>query len=82
LVVLLLFLLPVTSVDQPREVPSTVLLPVQEGDLWRVQIVWPNGSVHHFGKFASKVEAVSWIAAHRWLTAPAKRPSNKVRQDE
>jgi len=55
---------------------------VQEGDLWRVQIVWPNGSVHHFGKFASKVEAVSWIAAHRWLTAPAKRPSNKVRQDE
>lgn len=45
---------------------STVLLPVQEGDIWRVQIVWPNGQVHYFGRFASKKEAAEWISNHRW----------------
>jgi len=34
----------------------TVLLPVRKGNFWRVQIVWPNGAVHHFGKFASSVD--------------------------
>jgi hypothetical protein len=49
----------------------TVLLPVQEGEIWRVQIVWLNGAVHHFGKFTSKEDAVDWIAAHSQLTMPA-----------
>jgi hypothetical protein len=46
----------------------TVLLPVREGKIWRVQIVWPNGAVHHFGKFDSKEDADDWIAAHSHLT--------------
>jgi hypothetical protein len=50
----------------------TVLLPVREGTIWRVQIAWPNGAVHCFGKFASKEDAVDWIAAHSWLTMPAR----------
>jgi hypothetical protein len=49
----------------------TVLLPVGEGKIWRVEIVWPNGAVHRFGKFASKEDAVDWIAAHSRLTMPA-----------
>jgi hypothetical protein len=53
----------------------TVLLAVQEGEIWRVQIVWPNGAVHHFGKFASKKDAVDWIAAHSRLTTPAEETS-------
>ncbi|MGN6747780.1 MAG: hypothetical protein ACTHJS_04225 [Xanthobacteraceae bacterium] len=51
---------------------STVLLPVQVGQIWRVQIVWPNGSVHYFGKFARQQDAANWIASHPWLTAAAK----------
>jgi len=51
--------------------PWTVLLPVREGQVWRVQIVGPNGAVHHFGKFTSKEDAVDWIAAHPRLTMPA-----------
>jgi hypothetical protein len=51
---------------------STVLLPVQAGETWRVQIVWRNGSVHYFGNFAHKQDAVNWIAAHAWLMAPAR----------
>jgi hypothetical protein len=49
----------------------TALLPVREGNIWRVQIVWRNGTVHHFGKFASKEDAVDWIAGHYRLTMPA-----------
>jgi hypothetical protein len=52
----------------------TVLLAVQEGEIWRVQIVWPNGAVHHFGKFDSKEDADDWIAAHSRLT-PAEETS-------
>ena len=48
----------------------TVLLPVREGDIWRVQIVWPNGAVNHFGKFVFKEDAVDWITAHSRLTKP------------
>jgi hypothetical protein len=48
----------------------TVLSPVREGKIWRVQIVWPNGAVHHFGKFTSEKDAVDWIAAHSQLTTP------------
>jgi hypothetical protein len=38
--------------------------------IWRVEIVWPNGAVHYFGKFVSKEDAVDWIAAHPRLTMP------------
>jgi hypothetical protein len=53
----------------------TVLLPVREGKIWRVQIVWPNGAVHHFGKFTSKEDADDWIAAHSRLTMPTEEIS-------
>jgi hypothetical protein len=46
----------------------TVLLPMQQGSIWRVQIVWPNGSVHYYGNFESKKQAVDWITAHDWIT--------------
>ena len=49
----------------------TVLFAVQEGEIWRVQIAWPNGALHYFGKFTSKQDAIDWIAAHSWLTASA-----------
>ena len=48
----------------------TLLLPVQEGDIWRVRIAWPNGAVHYFGKFTSERDAVEWINAHPNLTKP------------
>ena len=37
---------------------AALLLPVQEGEICRVQIVWPNGAVHHFGKFTSEQDAI------------------------
>jgi hypothetical protein len=52
----------------------TVLLPVQEGDVWRVQIVWPNGQVHYFGRFASEKEAAEWISTHKWWAAYKIKP--------
>ena len=52
---------------------TTVLLPMQVGNIWRVQIVWPNGSVHYFGTFTSNQSAVEWITAHAWLTVRPKR---------
>jgi len=55
---------------------TTVLLPVQVGNIWRVQIVWPNGSVHYFGTFTSKQPAVEWISEHAWLTVRPGRPSD------
>jgi Resolvase, N terminal domain len=54
----------------------TVLLPVQEGDIWRVQIVWPNGQVHYFGRFASKKHAVKWISAHQWWATYKEPPKD------
>jgi hypothetical protein len=68
---LVLFALPV-----PREEKTTVLLPVQAGNVWRVQIIWPNGTVHYFGSFASRNSAVEWIAAHAFLTVRPKPPSD------
>jgi hypothetical protein len=47
---------------------STVLTSVKDGDLWRVQIVWPNGTTKYFGKFGAEQEASGWISRHRWLT--------------
>jgi hypothetical protein len=49
---------------------AAMLSPVQEGRVWRVQIVWPNGAVHYFGKFISEQEATDWINAHPRLTKP------------
>ena len=47
---------------------STVLALAKVGDLWRVQIAWPNGTTKHFGKFGSEQEAQQWIGTHGWLT--------------
>jgi uncharacterized protein YbdZ (MbtH family) len=47
-----------------------MLSPVQDGKIWRVQIVWPNGKVNFVGKFTSKKDAVAWINAHLDLTNP------------
>jgi hypothetical protein len=47
---------------------TALLSPVQEGSVWRVQIVWPNGAVHYFGKFTSEQDAADWINAHPRLT--------------
>jgi hypothetical protein len=49
---------------------SALLSPVQEGKIRRVKIVWPNGAVHHFGKFTSERDAIDWINAHPRLTKP------------
>jgi hypothetical protein len=49
---------------------SALLSPVQEGSIWRVKIVWPNGAVHHFGKFTSEQDDIDWINAHPRLTRP------------
>jgi len=46
------------------------LFAVQEGEHWRVQIVWPDGRLHYFGRFTLKEDALAWIAAHEWLTLP------------
>jgi len=65
---------------------STVLTSVKVGDLWRVQIAWPNGTTKYFGKFGSEQEASGWISRHRWLTergmegAKIKRPWGSVSQ--
>jgi hypothetical protein len=32
-----------------------------------VRIVWPTGTVHHFGKFVSEKDATDWITARPWL---------------
>lgn len=50
---------------------STVLTLVKVGELWRVQIAWPNGTTKYFGKFGSEREARKWIGAHGWLTERA-----------
>jgi hypothetical protein len=68
--------LPVPPEDNPRQRVTTLLLPVEVGSVWRVQIVWPNGSVHYFGTFVSKKSAAEWIASHSWLTVRAKTPDD------
>ncbi len=47
-----------------------LLSPVQEGEVWRVKMVWPNGAVHYFGNFPSERGAIYWITAHPRLTRP------------
>jgi hypothetical protein len=43
---------------------------MQEGDIWRVKMVWANEAVHYFGKFTSERDAIDWINAHPQLTKP------------
>ena len=58
---------------------SAALSPVQKGRVWRVRIKWPNGTVRHFGKFASEKAAMGWITSHPWLAeAPNKGPPQLV----
>ena len=60
------------------ESARTILLLVQEGDIWRVQIIWPNGNVHYFGRFASEKEASEWTANHAWWAKNKLKPSELV----
>jgi hypothetical protein len=57
---------------------SALLSPVQDGKIWRVRTAWPNGSVHHFGKFTSEHDATDWINAHTNLTKPEDTIKRKV----
>jgi hypothetical protein len=68
--------------DTTPRIVTTVLLPVQVGEYWRVQIAWPNESVHYFGNFARKQDAVDWIAAYAWLMAVPKFSPTTPRDDE
>ena len=49
---------------------GSLLSPVQGDEIWRMRIAWPNGAVHHFGKFSSERDATDWINAHPRLTKP------------
>jgi uncharacterized protein YbdZ (MbtH family) len=73
---LILFVQPVPPEDKSAARLTTVLLPMQAGSVWRVQIVWPNGSVHYFGTFTSKEATIEWIKRHAWLTVQPKRPDD------
>jgi hypothetical protein len=44
-----------------------VLSSVRDGDIWRVQIIWPNGKMDFVvGEFSSEGDAVKWIDRHAW----------------
>jgi hypothetical protein len=45
---------------------SAVLSPVRDGDIWRVQIIWPNGKMNIVGEFSSEGDAVKWMDSHAW----------------
>jgi hypothetical protein len=49
----------------------TLLSSVQQGRIWRVKVLWPNGKVNYVGKFSSENDAIKWIEAHPRLTEPA-----------
>ena len=51
-----------------RALSTAVLLPIRQGDDWRVKIAWPHAIPRYFGKFNSQAEAEKWIEDHRWLT--------------
>jgi hypothetical protein len=53
----------------------TVLLPMQQGDIWRVQIVWPNGGVHYFGSFKSRNEATAGSVSGKLSTSANDAPT-------
>jgi len=43
-----------------------VLSSVRDGDIWRVQIIWPDNKMDLVGGFSSKGDAVNWIDRHAW----------------
>ena len=49
---------------------SGLLSAVQNREIWRVKIVWPNRHVNYFGKFTSERDATASINAHSNLTKP------------
>jgi hypothetical protein len=53
---------------------GTVLSPILRGDFWRVLIKWPNGGVHHVGKFGTEREAIAWINRHPQLAVQVEQP--------
>jgi hypothetical protein len=57
-----------------------VLSPVQESDIWRVQIIWPNGKTDYVGEFSSEGDATEWMDRHAWwLTEPENPTSEQSR---
>jgi hypothetical protein len=54
---------------------------VPKGEIWRVQIVWPNGTVRYVGQFASEKEAAKWILAHPRLAMRAKENHDNATED-
>lgn len=36
---------------------------------WTVRLDLPNGITRHFGTFPSRMDALTWIAFNRWITA-------------
>ena len=49
----------------------TVLSTVHRGDIWRVEITWPNGKKNYVGEFSSENDATAWINKHAWwITKP------------
>jgi hypothetical protein len=43
-----------------------VLSAVQDGDIWRVQTILPNGTVDFVEDFSSQGDAIKWIDRHAW----------------
>jgi hypothetical protein len=56
-----------------------VLSPVQEGDIWRVQMICPSGNKSCIGEFSSENAAIKWINGHAWwLIEPiAEKPTSE-----
>ena len=54
-----------------------VLSPVQVGDIWRVQIIWPNDKRHIVGEFSSEGDAAEWIRRHEWWLAKPENPTTE-----
>ena len=54
-----------------------VLSPVQEGDIWRVQIIWPDGKRDYVGEFSSEGDATKWMHRHAWWLIEPENPTSK-----
>jgi len=54
-----------------------VLSPVQEGDIWRVQIIWPNGKRDYVGEFCSEGDTTKWMHRHAWWLTEPENPTSK-----
>lgn len=76
-----LFFLLLLSFGTDVNSAGTVLSAVHDGNIWRVQITWPNGSVRYFGRFPSEKDAHAWINAHAWLTVPVTKETASPKDD-